>query len=439
MKIVKPETLVPIEWLWDYKDGERDIHVVDALDKSTVLFGIFLMDKFAKDCEKQLQVLLGKVETGIEIWNNYYPWSEYNGISLSLEKLESGIPFIYGQLCAENNVCREENVLLGLLTSLSKDLGPQVFIRLCDTDGDFIVNEISDTLPTKDEFPIACNRIWLNCGKLKLIPLQNSSRDVVRPEEALKFLEDSAFKLLDIDTLNSSSSAKTSRNFPTDVLSRLGKLPLVIDNERHRQILIENPRLISFLLKSLTDEELTVTDERPECETEPIELLVSKEHSDLIPYFFEAKGLSRNTKLIPTICGRAISKVIEKLLTERIIIVKEGTQQDKRTRCGTPFDLEKFPPASIDMALPTKENIDLTDDLVKNLKDLFSNEVTVDEYLEDDSSNEDSNEDIDEECRKYFQNEGIDIDEDDFLEFFLKEGLKLNDDGIEEVRNYPEL
>ncbi|QLL30953.1 hypothetical protein HG536_0A07680 [Torulaspora globosa] len=433
MKVVKPSSFVPIEWLWDYKEDEKDIHVVDPVDKSTVVFGIFIIDKFAKDSDKQLQQLIRKVETDFAIWNDYYPWSEYNGISLSLEKLENEMPFIYGQLCAENNVSREEKVLLGLLIMLSKRLDPQMFIRVRDTDGDFIMNEISEALPKEYEFPVACNRLWLNCGKMKLIPLEESCSDGLRPLEALRFLEDSAFKLLDVDTLSNGAIVKMTANFPNDVLSRLVKLQLVIENEKHRQILVENPRLISFLLKSLIDEELSVTDQVSGNNDGSIELLVSEEHADLIPYFFEAKGLRKDTTLIPILCGRAISDVMEKLLRNRTIVV-EDERTVKAIREGSLLDLTNFRPASIDLALSTGEDVDLTKDLLENLQNLLDGEVKIEDSLDFDNSDEDASEDLDEGCRKYFEDEGIDIDEDDFLEFFLKEGLKLDDDMIGELR-----
>lgn len=433
MKVVKPGSFVPIEWLWDYKDDEKDIYVVDAVDKSTVLFGIFAIDKFAKDSGKKLQTLLPVVEAEFAIWNEYYPWSEYNGISLSLQKLEDGTPFIYGQLCAENNVCREEKVLLGLLMMLSKRLDPQIFIRVRDTDGDFIMNEIGESLPKEYEFPVACNRLWLNCGKLKLIPLEESCGDGLRPLEALQFLEDSAFKLLDVETVSKSAVDKLTGNFPNDVLSRLVRLPLVVENAKHRQILEENPRLISFLLKNLIDEELSVSDQVSENEVEPIELLVSKEHTDLIPFFFEAKGLRKDRALIPTLCGRAISDVMEKLLRDHTIVL-EDERTAKPTRDGSLLDLKSFPTASIDLELSESGDVDLTKDLLENLQNVLANEVKIEESLDLDHSDEDASEDLDEDFRKYFESEGIDIDEDDFLEFFLKEGLKLDDDMIEGLR-----
>ncbi|QLQ81442.1 hypothetical protein HG537_0F02030 [Torulaspora globosa] len=433
MKVVKPCSFVPIEWLWDYKDDEKDIQVVNGVEKSTLLFGIFALDKFAKEYGKRLQKLLLEVECDLAIWNDYYPWSEFNGISLSLEKLDNGTPFIYGQLCVENNACREEKVVLGLLMMVSRRLDPQIFIRVCDTDGDFILNEIGESLPKEYEFPVICNRLWLNCGKLKLIPLQESCRDGLGPLEALQFLQDSAFKLLDVDTVSNNAVVKMTSKFPDDVLSRLVKLPLVIENERYRQILMENPSLISFLLKSLIDEELSVTDQVPEKKIEPIEVLVSKEHIDLIPFFFEAKGLRKDTALIPIVCGRAISDVMEKLLRDRIIII-EDDRIVKTPRDGSLLDLKNFPPASIDLTLSETEDVDLTKNLLENLQNAFASEVKIEDSLDLDHSDEDSSEGLDEDCRRYFECEGIDIDEDDFLEFFLKEGLKLDDNMIDELR-----
>lgn len=435
MKIVKPESKVPAEWLWDYKEGERDIYVVDVLEKSWVLFGIFIVDKFTKDIDSRLQVLLDKVKNCIAVWNDYYPWSEYNGISLSREKLEDGTSFIYGQLCAENNVRKEENLVIALLANLSKKLDPQVFIRICDTDGDYTINELSDALPKEYEFPVAGNRLWLNCGKFKIIPLQDSSDSEIRPVEALEFLSDSPFKLLDVDPANDGIVSNTIKNFPSNVFSRLAKLQVSIEDEKHRRILLDNPKLISFLLKSLIEEDISVSDQEVGDKGENIDLLVSKEHLDLIPFIFEANGLSKDSSSVAEVCGRAISHAIERLLLKHTIVLQETkTPNHDVARDGSLFDLENFSVANIDLTVPLDDPIDLANDLQENLQSLFERELKISDDMADSSFYEDSSEDPDEECRKYFKDQGIDIDEDDFFEFFLKEGLKLGDSKIDELR-----
>lgn len=429
MKIVKAQSAVPIEWLWDFEDAERDAYLVDSQHKTSLLFGIFYVDKFASNGAVHLQDVFKKAQEFFKVWNDHYPWSEYNGISMSLEKMEDGTKFIYGQLCVENNVKEEESLVLGLLVQLSSNLGPQVFMRICDTDGDFLMTETI----SKEIVNPGCNRLWLQCGRLKLIPASDGRG--VSPSDALEFLKNSYFKCTDFNSMNQYIATKVTNEFPDKFLSNLARLQLVIENKENCKVLLENPRLISYLLKCLNDEEIIVSKSPPSNSSKKIELLVPKGHCNIIPFFLEAKGLNKDLELVPLFCGRAVSSVLDNLIKKHLLIVKQQDVDADALSTEAIFDPRNFEEASIDMSLIQNSEYDFSHEL-NDLSELLKKGVNFNEEFDDDLSDPrlQSTEDPDYECKQYFLDEDVDIDEDDFFEFFLKEGLKLSETKIDELR-----
>lgn len=429
MKIVKAQPAVPIEWLWEFEDIERDAYLVGSQHKTSLLFGIFHIDKFASNGAIRLQDVFRKAQEFFKVWNDHYPWTEYNGISMSLERMKDGTKFIYGQLCVENNVNEEESLILCLLVQLSFDLGPQVFMRICDTDGDFLMAE---TISKELEYP-GCNRLWLQCGRLKLIPDSDGRR--MSFSDALEYLKNSYFKCTDFDSINQYISTKVTNEFPGKFLSNLVRLPLVIENKENCKVLLENPRLISYLLKCLNDEEIVVSESPPSNSGKKIELLVPKGHCNIIPFFLEAKGLNKDLELVPLFCGRAVSSVLDNLLKKHLLTVEQQDVVADASPTETIFDPRNFEEASIDMSLTQNSEYDFSHEL-NELSELLKKGVNFNEEFDDDLSDArlQSTEDPDYECKQYFHDEDVDIDEDDFFEFFLKEGLKLSETKIDELR-----
>lgn len=176
-------------------------------------------------------------------------------------------------------------------------------MRICDTDGDFLMTETI----SKEIVNPGCNRLWLQCGRLKLIPASDGRG--VSPSDALEFLKNSYFKCTDFNSMNQYIATKVTNEFPDKFLSNLARLQLVIENKENCKVLLENPRLISYLLKCLNDEEIIVSKSPPSNSSKKIELLVPKGHCNIIPFFLEAKGLNKDLELVPLFCGRAVSSV----------------------------------------------------------------------------------------------------------------------------------
>lgn len=438
MKLAKPQTFVKNEWLWQHDDdGERDVNVFDGLDTTSLVFGIFYIDKFARDIKPHLQVLLERAQTSVQMWNFSYPWSEYNNIDMRCDELENGKPFIFGQLCVEDNVRDEESLTVALLQRLSSELGQEVFIRVCDTDGDFILAEVHDAIPEEYEYPIANNRLWLHEGKFKMIPIYFHPNRGLRPQEALKFLEEASFKCLEIEKINTAVSTKMIKGYPSQYLSTLVRLPLVLEDKKCYNILAENRQIISFLLKNLMKEDIKVSPQAPEETLHPTEFLVPQSHCELLSLFLDAKDLRRDSNLIPLYCGRAMSQVLRNLLESGVVLLEDHSIQDEEnTTDYSMFAMTNFKPASLNSTAAEGDDIGFDEKLMENLKGFFADGFAVgDDYNATKNCNsnlqaEEKSEDSDGASKQYLKDQNVSIDEDDFFEFFLKEALKLKKENI---------
>lgn len=426
MIVVKPHSSIQKEFFWDSRViGLHDIH--GDGEKITLLFGIFYIDKFASKDQDQLQDVLRKTQEHFRLWNEHYPWSEYNGISFSLEEMENGTQFIYGQICVENNVVEEEFLVLTLLVQLSTELGPHVFVRVRDTEGSFILEEsVHDELDhNKCDY-----QYWLNCGRFKYIPNEDLEDGKKSPLEVIEYLKDYCFRCVDASTLNNFICNKLANHFPGNVLSKLVKLPIEIEEKDKLSLLSENPRMITYLLKNVDEE--VISQVPPSQEGERIELLVSQDTCTLIPFILEMRGLNKDPNMLPLLCGRAVSAVLDTLIKRKTLTVLPNEASAKTSPKGTIFDLRNFKSASIDPSLTKDPKFDLSGELLKGFDQILRKGFEFDADISDEDEND--TDDLDDECRRYFQAEDVDIDEDDFFEFFLKEGLQLSNVKVEELR-----
>lgn len=442
MKLVKPHAFVKSEWLWQHDDdGERDVNVFDGLDMTSIVFGIFYLDKFARDVKPQLETLLEKAQNLLQVWNLNYPWSEYNKIYLRYEELENQEPFIFGQLCVEDNVRDEESLIVALLQRLSSELGQQVFIRVCDTDGDFILAEVNDAIPEEYEYPMANNRLWLHEGNFKMIPTYFHPDRGLRPQEALKFLEESYFKCLEIEKINTAVSTQMTKGYPNQYLSTLVRLPLMLEDKECYKILTVNRQIISFLLKNLMKEDVKVSAQAPEETIYTAEFLVPQSHCDLLSLFLDEKDLRKDSNLLPLYCGRAISQVLRTLLESGVVLLEDIAIKEEENMTGNSmFATRNFKSASLNSMVTQDNDIGFDEKIMEKLNDFFTDGFAVDDGYDSTKNSsfnlpdEDKSEYSDGASKQYFKDQNVGIDEDDFFEFFLKDALKLKNESISSFR-----
>lgn len=120
---------------------------------------------------------------------------------------------------------------------MSKD----IWVKVTDSDGEFLLIEASGTLPAWLEPDVADNRVWINDGDLKIIKPASDARTSKRTEEKLALSEARQILLTQPKRLMHSTSMQEEafyrlRNYPGQI----------VDNMHHAILSI--PRKVAFLL-----------------------------------------------------------------------------------------------------------------------------------------------------------------------------------------------
>ncbi|KAK4675608.1 hypothetical protein QC764_505750 [Podospora pseudoanserina] len=148
----------------------------------------------------------------------------------------SGLSYLHGTTHYGDNV-EDEWLIVYLLRELTKSF-PNLWVRVSDSDGEFLLIEAAKVLPKWLSPENDTNRVWIHQGKLLIIPLDNT-----QPNKNL--------------TLTSAISTITSR--PSSLLHspfieaesfyRLEKYPSAISSTTHHA-LVTIPRKLAYILHS---------------------------------------------------------------------------------------------------------------------------------------------------------------------------------------------
>lgn len=127
-----------------------------------------------------------------------------------------------------------------MLRELSKS-HPDLWVRVFDTDGEFLLVEAANVLPKWLNPEIDHNRIWIHQGKLLIIPLKNE-----------KGLETRTLNLPDaVELIKTRPETLIHSTFiEAEAFYRLEKYPKQIENSIHCS-LITIPRKLAYVLHSL--------------------------------------------------------------------------------------------------------------------------------------------------------------------------------------------
>ncbi|KAF3162446.1 hypothetical protein TWF225_002427 [Orbilia oligospora] len=105
-----------------------------------------------------------------------------------------------------------------LLREISK-LFPQLWIRVADTDGEFLLIEAAHALPKWLSPEVADNRVWISNGALRIIPRSKDERAAakagqlssLRAKDAIRFLEKFQADLLHIQLVEEEAFYRISK------------------------------------------------------------------------------------------------------------------------------------------------------------------------------------------------------------------------------------
>ena len=139
----------------------------------------------------------------------------------------------------------DEWLIVYVLRELSKQFA-DAWVRAVDSDGQFLLIEAADALPVWLNPEVAEFRVWINQGRLVIIPLESARRntksDEIQPDnisldQALQWIADP------------NKSLQHSKKIETQAFSRLQNYPQQIKDSQHHALVVI-PRKVAYLLHS---------------------------------------------------------------------------------------------------------------------------------------------------------------------------------------------
>lgn len=136
----------------------------------------------------------------------------------------------------------DEWVVVWLLRELTKAF-VNLWVKVTDSDGEFLLIEASGTIPAWLEPEVAENRVWINNGQLKIIRPTGASRSSIRTEERLDL--ETAHHIIRTEPKRIMHSASIEE----EAFYRLRNYPDQIKDNMHHAILALPRRVVYLLLQ----------------------------------------------------------------------------------------------------------------------------------------------------------------------------------------------
>ncbi|KAG5758881.1 hypothetical protein H9Q72_012986 [Fusarium xylarioides] len=220
-------------------DNAEETNFKNQLPDNCVEYLLFFIDPQV-DVRKQLAQIENVRKSAIELATTLtkdYIWQK-DEFNLTL-KNENGLLYLHG-ITDYSDAVEDEWLIVYILRELSKS-HPNLWIRVFDTDGEFLLVEAANVLPRWLNPEIDNNRAWINKGSLLLIP--------VKDEEGLRARN---IELPDaVQVIKTKRDALVHSGFvEAEAFYRLEKYPGQISESLHHS-LITIPRKLAYILHSL--------------------------------------------------------------------------------------------------------------------------------------------------------------------------------------------
>lgn len=226
-----------LKWFGEGFDG-----FPKALPEDCVEYAIYLIDSKVSDLavrEKLRKVQSTATQLSKELLKDYLWQRESFQLNLGRDK---GRSLLHGRTNYGDSV-EDEWLIVYILRELSKQHS-DIWIRVFDTDGEFLLIEAANALPLWLNPEVADCRVWINEGRLLIIPIDNpggTSRqtqtvnDTIGLNTALNIIESPTAKILH------------STKIEEEAFYRLRKYPQQIADSLHHS-LIKVPRKLAYIL-----------------------------------------------------------------------------------------------------------------------------------------------------------------------------------------------
>ncbi|KAK6357136.1 hypothetical protein TWF718_001462 [Orbilia javanica] len=204
-----------------------------------------------KDVKSELESLLPDILKAVEPFTSDFIWQR-DQFNLSVVE-KDGITYLHGRIEFGESI-DDEWFTVFLLREISK-LFPQLWIRVADTDGEFLLIEAAHALPKWLSPEVADNRVWISNGTLRIIPRSKGERAAAKAgqlsslgtKDALQFLEKSQGDLLHIQLVEEEAFYRIS-NYPAALNNHFHHARVTVPRTVAK-ILHERPKLISTIVE----------------------------------------------------------------------------------------------------------------------------------------------------------------------------------------------
>ncbi|KAL8871378.1 MAG: hypothetical protein Q9174_002777 [Haloplaca sp. 1 TL-2023] len=198
---------------------------------------IYTADRKLSDfnVREQLRKVQAAATTLTKSLLNDYIWQR-DDFRLELVQRQ-GHSFLQGRTSFGDSI-EDEWLVVYLLRRLSQQF-KDCWMRIIDSDGEFLLVEAANVLPKWLNPEVAENRVWINDGKLLIIPrrgkLNEAQGKKLTLDNALTFIQDRRTDLLHVPSIEK------------EAFSRLNKYPAQIEKSLHRTLTVL-PRKLAFVL-----------------------------------------------------------------------------------------------------------------------------------------------------------------------------------------------
>ncbi|KAK4068459.1 transcriptional regulator family: SGT1 [Trichoderma aggressivum f. europaeum] len=219
--------------------GETET-AVEQLSENTVEYMLFVVEDQQSEARKARTRLEAIRKAAVELVQSLtkdYIWQR-EGFEISL-KSEHGLLFLHGTT-DYGDAIEDEWLIVYILCELTK-AHPDLWLRVGDSDGEFLLVEAANVLPRWLSPEIDRYRVWIHLGKIFLIPLSSKGRDESEQLpllQAVTFLRSNPDALVHLPAIDS------------EAFHRLKKYPDQISNSIHHA-LVTIPRAVAYILHAL--------------------------------------------------------------------------------------------------------------------------------------------------------------------------------------------
>ncbi|TGJ71179.1 hypothetical protein EYR41_003164 [Orbilia oligospora] len=203
------------------------------------------------DVKFELEKLLPDILKAIKPFTDDFIWQR-DEFKLTIAENDA-IACLHGRIEFGESI-DDEWFTVFLLREISK-LFPQLWIRVADTDGEFLLIEAAHALPKWLSPEVADNRVWISNGALRIIPRSKDERAAakagqlssLRAKDAIRFLEKFQADLLHIQLVEEEAFYRIS-NYPAALNDHFHHARVTVPRTVAK-ILHEKPKLISTIVE----------------------------------------------------------------------------------------------------------------------------------------------------------------------------------------------